>query len=111
MSDDVEDVEDVEDAEESEMVDEILVDNASETTPPRLANSPTTSILRNESLLISSEINNLLQMFTNGLTGGLPNQIDASNGLLYRLEIPIDYEEQYDSSDNLISRRIIGFPR
>lgn len=110
---DVEEVEDVEDVEDTQVSDPI--DNTNASSDSISSNPlPSTNILRNESLMLTSGINDLFQSFSNTLTDGisrLTNQPDLSNGLIYRLEIPIDYEEQYDSSDNLIGRRIIGFPR
>lgn len=112
-------VEDVEDVDDIEDVDDVPVSNLIH-NPNVSSNSissnplPTTNIMRNESLLLTSGVNDLFQSFSNNITDGisrLTNQLDLSNGLIYRLEIPIDYEEQYDISDNLIARRIIGFPR
>jgi hypothetical protein len=74
----------------------------------------TTRNVRNDSVLLSDDFHSLFRSLSGGISNSLSaltSQLDISNGLIYRLEIPIDYEEEYDSSSNLISRRIIGFPR
>lgn len=115
----MEDVEDIEDVSNVNHSSNLNTSSPSATTSSSSSSSnpnplPTTNRLRNESLLLTSGINDLFQSLSNNLSDGLTrltNHLDLSNGLIYRLEIPIDYEEQYDSSDNLIGRRIIGFPR
>ena len=117
----MEDIEDIEDASNVNRASNLNTSSSSATTSSSSSSSnpnpnplPTTNRLRNESLLLTSGINDLFQSLSNNLSDGLTrltNQLDLSNGLIYRLEIPIDYEEQYDSSDNIIGRRIIGFPR
>jgi hypothetical protein len=67
---------------------------------------------QSDSVLLSTEINQFFRTLTNGITTGLNSfssgSADASNDQVYRLSIPIEFEEEYDLSDNLISRTIVG---
>lgn len=59
--------------------------------------------------LLSNELNQFFQTLTTGITRGMNVLSNSpSDEHVYRLSIPIDYEEEYDASDNLISRTIVG---
>lgn len=59
--------------------------------------------------LLSNELNQFFQTLTTGITRGMNVLSNSSSDEhIYRVSIPIDYEEEYDASDNLISRTIVG---
>jgi hypothetical protein len=80
-------------------------------TTPTPTPTPTPNTEHDTTNIFGNSIQNILMAALNeGLSGvsmtTMPNN-DISNASLVRMAIPVDYEEYYDASNNLLARRLL----